>query len=300
MKQGFIRAAEPGNCPWASPTVCAWKSDCTIRVCVDYRILNEHNVKDAYPLPNIQIMRMALWKMKIGATLDLASGYYQIGVNEKDQYLTAFITHKGLYIYVVMPFVLYNAPATFQRAMDLIFGSRIGVDMTVYMDDLCNFALTAEALLDSLHRTFATLGLHGLVCKPAKCKLFQEEIHYLGYRVRNGTIYPDEKKIEKVRAWPFPQTGVQMQSFLGLCNYYRDLIQNYSGISDPLYKVDHNTDIEKTAELEERFDQLKSAIIANPVVRLPDVQKPFIVETDASQIAIGAVLKQRDDDGTSM
>ena len=111
-------------------------------------------------------MRMALAKMKIGATLDLASGYYQIGMNEKDQYLTAFITHKGLYIYVVMPFGLCNAPATFQRAMDLIFNDRIGKDMTVYMDDLSNFAISPELLLESLHKTFSTLSVNGLVCKP--------------------------------------------------------------------------------------------------------------------------------------
>ena len=115
----------------------------------------------------------------------------------------------------------------------------------------------------------------------------------MGHRISNDTIYPDERKIEKVKDWEFPQTAVQMLSFLGLVNYYRDLIPWMSDIAEPLYPLGKELKIQKTPELEARFKRLKTAVCSNPVVHLHDLSKPFILETDSSQVALGAVLKQK-------
>ena len=290
---GAISEADPGACPYASRTVIAPKKDGTLRMCVDYRDINAQTEKDAYPLPRIDTVWATLAKAKYFAALDLIMGYHQVEVDSKDRFKTAFLTHKGLYTYNVMPFGLCNAPATFQRLMEKILGKLVGHGVLVYLDDVLIYAETPTQLLDMLSQVLRLLADAGLKCKGSKCFLFTEQVHYLGHIVSNNGINPEPAKIEKIRNWPAPEKGIGLASFLGLCNYYRELIPNFAHVSDPLYKASKTEFIEWTPTLTESFNNLKQLLTEPRVVRLPNPDNEFVLETDASRVALGAVLKQK-------
>ena len=289
---GAISPADPGACPYASRTVLATKKDGSLRMCVDYRDLNAQTEKDAYPLPRIDGVWPTLSKAKYFASLDLLMGYHQVGMAEKDRYKTAFLTHRGLFVYNVMPFGLCNAPATFQRLMEKILGPLVGNGVLVYLDDVLLYAEDAKHLLELLRKVLKLLSAAGLKCKPSKCSLFSESIQYLGHVVSREGIRPIPVKLDQILRWPRPETGVGLASFLGLCNYYRDLVPSFAHASDALYKISKSRSIVWTSELNEQFENLKKLILSAPVVRLPNVENDFILETDASHTAVGAVLKQ--------
>ena len=136
----------------------------------------------------------------------------------------------------------------------------------------------------------------GRKCKPRKCQLFRPWIEYLGYVISKKRVAPDEKKIEKIKKCPFSSTGLEILSFLGHCNYYRDLIHHFAEYSAPLYAVSRENKIVKTPDLEENFEKLDKLICSTDVLSIPDPERPFILETDASLIALGAVLKQKENE----
>jgi hypothetical protein len=161
---GAISEADPGACPYASRTVIAPKKDGSLRMCVDYRDINAQTAKDAYPLPRIDTVWPTLAKAKYFAALDLIMGYHQVEVDAKDRFKTAFLTHKGLYTYNVMPFGLCNAPATFQRLMEKVLGSLVGAGVLVYLDDVLIYAETSKQLLDLLSKVLKLLASANLKC----------------------------------------------------------------------------------------------------------------------------------------
>ena len=304
LEHGIISPADPGNCPYASPIVVVNKKEVdllllalALRMCIDFRRLNKDTVKDAYPLPRIDDIITELRGSKFFASLDLLMGYHQISIKMEDRPKTAFITHRGLFMFNRMPFGLCNAPATFQRLMDNLFQTEIGRILLVYLDDLLLFAKTEAELLVSLEKILNKLIGAGLKCKPRKCQLFRDSIDYLGHVISEKGIAPDPKKIEKIKQWPFPITGLEMLSLLRLCNYYRRLIPHFSEWAAPLYRISRETKIAANAELQLTFNRLKTAACAVPSLKIPDPNKAFMLETDASGIAEGAVLKQTGDQG---
>jgi hypothetical protein len=176
--------------------------------------------------------------------------------------------------------------------MEKILGSVVGNGALVYLDDVLLYAETPKQLLELLRRVLKLLSAAGLKCKPSKCSLFAESIQYLGHVVSCEGIRPIPVKLDQISRWPRPETGVGLASFLGLCNYYRDLVPSFAHASDALYKASKQKVIAWTSELENNFENLKKRILSAPVIRLPNVENDFILETDASQIAVGAVLKQ--------
>ena len=254
---GAISPADPGACPYASRTVLATKKDGSLRMCVDYRDLNAQTEKDAYPLPRIDGVWPTLSKAKYFASLDLLMGYHQVTMAEKDRYKTAFLTHRGLFVYNVMPFGLCNAPATFQRLMEKILGPLVGNGVLVYLDDVLLYAEDATRLLELLRKVLKLFSAAGLKCKPSKCSLFSESIQYLGHVVSREGIRPIPVKLDQILRWPRPETGIGLASFLGLCNYYRDLVPSFAHASDDLYKLSKSKVITWTAELEGRFETPK-------------------------------------------
>ena len=296
QKLGVITAAQPGECPYASAIVVVEKKDKSLRICVDYRKLNAQTIKDCYNLPRIDELLTQLSHARCFVSLDLLMGYHQIEMEPEDQEKTAFVCHQGLFVYRVMPFGLCNAPATFQRLMNTILRDNIGRDCVVYLDDVLIFAETAEDLLESMQSILAKIERAGLKCKTRKCVLFAKKILYLGYEISEGTIGPDMTKIEKIVQWPTPRNGTDIASFLGLCNYYRSLAPELAEVADVLYKKAHEKAILWTDELETAFVAIKRLLSSDRVVRLPDVAREFILETDASEIAAGAVLKQTIED----
>ena len=292
----IISPADPGKCPFASPIVVVAKKDSTWRMCVDFRQLNDQTIKDAYPLPRIDDIFTSLHSAHCFIALDLLMGYHQILVAELDRPKTAFITHKGLFVYNKMPFGLCNAAATFQRLMDTIFRAHLGIDTSAYLDDVLTYAPEFREILPLFERNLKILIQTGLKCKPRNCQLFDKTLIYLGHVLSHGTIAPDQSKLDKVRSWPFPTTGLEVLSFLGLCNYYRKFIPNFAEMADALYKVANESFVIPTDKLIDSFTQLKESLCSATLLRLPNPNLEFILETDASLIAVGAVLKQKENE----
>lgn len=295
---------------WASPIVLVRKKDGSLRMCVDYRQLNAKTHKDAFPLPRIDESFDAMKGAKWFTTLDLASGYHQIAMDEKDQDKTAFVTPMGIYEYTRMPFGLCNAPATFQRLMQRCLGDQCYQTVLCYLDDVIVFSETFESHIERLDMVLQRLRKIGLKLKPSKCHFLPNEVTYLGHRGSADGISTDSAKIVAVQRWPLPNTVKQLRSFLGFVSYYRKYVQGFSKIAGPLHDLVTcvNKEIKEhgrmkgsfkdrwNRECDEAFQSLKEALSTAPVLGYADYTRPFVVETDASHLGLGAVISQ-DQDG---
>ena len=289
---------QPSTSPWASPIVLVRKKDNSYRFCVDYRKLNEVTHKDAYPLPRIDDTLNTLAGSKWFSTLDLLSGYWQVEVAEEDRAKTAFCTTEGLFEFRVMPFGLCNAPATFQRLMDLVLAGLQWSHCLVYLDDVIVLGTTFQEHLSNLKLVFERIREAQLKLKSSKCFFLKHKVQYLGHIVSDAGVQPDPAKIEKVATWATPRTTKEVQQFLGFAGYYRRFIQDFAKIARPLHKLtERQASFCWTTECQNAFDQLKKYLVSSPVLAYPDYSKPFILDTDASDTGIGAVLSQTDDHG---
>lgn len=283
----------PSNSPWASPIVLVPKKDGSIRLCVDYRKVNEVTRKDAYPIPRVDDTLDTLAGSQWFSTLDLKSGYWQVEVHEDDREKTAFCTHEGLFQFNVMPFGLCNAPATFQRLMDMVLQGLLWNSCLVYIDDIIIFGKTFEEHLGNLARVFERVEQAGLKLQPQKCHLLQSQVQFLGHIISTNGVAPDPQKTEKVKQWQTPQSVKEVQQFLGLASYYRRFIKNFASVAAPLHKLtEKHTIFRWTPCCQEAFDNLKSRLTSAPILALPDWSKPFVLDTDASDTGVGAVLSQ--------
>ena len=289
---------QPSNSPWASPIVLVRKRDGSHRFCVDYRKLNAVTHKDAYPIPRIDDT------LDTFSTLDMVSGYWQVEVGEGDREKTAFCTPYGLYEFNVMPFGLCNGPATFQRLMDLVLA---GLLMThclvpyVYIDDVIVVGRTFGEHLHNLREVLSRVKDAGLKLKLSKCALLQDKVAYLGHEVSRQGVAPDAKKVGQVASWPVPQSVTDVQKFLGLAtsSYYRRFARDFATIARPLHRLtENNATFEWSVECQEAFLKLRCCLCTAPVLAFPHFERPFLLDTDASNTGIGGVLSQLDDEGT--
>ena len=293
LERGVI---QPSTSPWASPIVLVTKKDGTTRFCVDYRALNEVSIKDAYPLPRIDDSLDALNGGRYFNTMHLMSGFWQIEMAPEDQEKTAFSTSLGLYEFKVMPFGLVNAPATFERLMETVLRGLQWEECLIYMDDIIVAGNSISQCLECLEHVFQRLMEAGLKLKPTKCSFFQKMVQFLGHLVSENGIETDPEKIAVVRNWPVPVTTKQVRSFLGLCSYYRRFINKFADIARPLHKLTEKTTIfEWTVSCQQAFDLLKQMLTSAPILSYPQQQGQLILDTDASQEAVGAVLSQVQD-----
>lgn len=225
---------QPSSSDWASAPVLVRKKDRSMRWCIDYRALNEKTVKDCYPLPIIEDCLDTLQGTKYFATLDMASGYYQIMIDKADRPKTVFITRYGLFEHTRMGMGLCNTPATFQRVMQLVLRGLTCTKVLVYLDDVVVLGSDFESSLRNLREAFDRFRHFNLKLKPKKCALFQKEVEFLGEIVSSRGISISPTKTEAVKNWPVPTYPTELLSFLGFLNYHRDHIQNYADICAPL------------------------------------------------------------------
>ncbi|TYK01597.1 reverse transcriptase [Cucumis melo var. makuwa] len=290
LNAGFIR---PAKAPYGAPVLFQRKKDGSLRLCIDYRALNKLTVRNKYPLPIITDLFDRLHGAKYFSKLDLRSGYYQVRIAEGDEPKTTCVTRYGAFEFLVMPFGLTNAPATFCTLMNQVFHEYLDKFVVVYLDDIVVYSTTMEEHRDHLQKVFQKLKENQLYVKREKCSFAQERINFLGHVIECGRIGMEEGKIAAIRDWAMPKSVSELRSFLGLANYYRRFVEGFSKRASPLTEllkkdVHWNWD----PECQAAFDGLKQAMMEGPLLGIADVTKPFEVETDASNYALGGVLLQ--------
>jgi hypothetical protein len=288
LRMGVIR---PSNSPWASPVSLVKKKDGTNRFCIDFRKVNNIVVQDAFPLPRIPDLIDALHGAKVFSTLDLAKGYWQIPLDEKSKPITAFATHEGLYEFNVLPFGINTAAAIFQRTMSAILKDLPFA--RVYIDDIVIFSEDEGTHYRHILEVFSRLQQMGLRINKKKCHFFCKEILYLGTRINAEGIKPDSEKIQPILDFPTPTSKKKVQEFMGMVNFYRDYIPNLAQEAICLYDITKSeNDFRWSEKAENAFSAIKQMLTSPPLLKLPDPRKPFILSTDASTFALGAVLAQ--------
>ncbi len=245
---------EESHSDWASPIVLVPKTDGSVRFCVDYRKVNAVSKFDAYPMPRVDELLDRLGTARFYSTLDLTKGYWQIPLSPLSKEKTAFTTPFGLHQFVTLPFGLFGAPATFQRLMDRI-----------------------------------------LTANPKKCAVGRVEVRYLGFHLGHGQVRPQINKTAAVATCPRPKTKKEVRQFLGLAGYYRRFVPNYSDLTSPLTdltKKEAPDPVQWTELCQQAFTQVKAALCGGPLLHSPDFSLPFLLQTDASDRGLGAVLAQ--------
>ena len=290
LDAGVIRES---TSPWSSPLVYVRKRDGSTRPCVDYRKLNEVTRKDAYPLPRIDECLDSLANSRLFSTLDLQSGYWQVELKEEDRCKTSFVSRHGQYEYVVLPMGLCNAPATFERCMDLVLKGLRYSTLLVYLDDIIVMGSSFQEHLERLDEVFSRLGKTGLKLKGKKCELLQKEVPFLGHVVSAEGLKPDPARVAAIKEWGIPKIQTDVRSFLELCSYYRRFIPRFSTCAHPLNQLlEAGQPFRWTEDRQNALDDFKCALTSDNLVACPEDDGFFILDTDASNVGIGAVLSQ--------
>ena len=289
---------EPSKSPWSSPVLLVPKKDGGWRMCVDYRKLNAVTKKVSYPIPRTEDTFDYLLQAQWFSKMDAASGFWQVPMENSSKEKTAMITPDGVFHWKVMPFGLCNAPATFQRLMDVVLTGLKWKECLVYLDDVLVFSKDWQEHLVHLRHIFERLEEAHITLKLSKCEFAKKEIQFLGHIVREQKILPDDRNVEAVTNFPLPKDITGIRGFLGLVGHYRRFIPRFADKSLPLRKLLKKGEVFKwESDQQKAFDELKDAITSKPVLGLPDFSKPFRLSTDASNVGISAILSQLDDAG---
>lgn len=293
LRQGIIRESVS---PWSCPVhIVPKKPDASgkvkWRLVIDYRRLNDRIIEDKYPLPNISDILDRLGRAQYFSTIDLASGYHQVEMHPRDIEKTAFSTERGHYEFLRMPFGLKNAPSTFQRLMDHILR---GLDnVFTYIDDVIIASTSLQDHMHKLKQVFDRLKLHNLKIQLDKSEFLQKHVQFLGHELTSDGLKPNQDKIKAVLNFPIPKTQKDIKTFLGLVGYYRKFIKDFAKLTKPMTScLKKNRKVEHTSEFLESFNKCKQILTNDPILQFPDFDQPFILTTDASDFALGAVLSQ--------
>ncbi|SOV01667.1 uncharacterized protein UDID_18169 [Ustilago sp. UG-2017a] len=298
LAKGFI---SPSDSPAASPILFVKKKDGSLRLCVDYRGLNRITIRNRYPLPLIDELLDRLREARFFTRIDLRGAYNLLHIAKGDEWKTAFHTRYGLFQYNVMPFGLTNAPASFQHLMNDMFKDMLDRSLIIYLDDLLIYSSTLKQHQEHVSAVLAHLRQAGLYAKAEKCQFSTSQTEFLGFVVSDQGVAMDPSKTEVITNWPVPKSMHDVQVFLGFCNFYRKFIPQYSRTAYPLTQL-----LRKEAQsapfawhndTQHAFEQLRSAFGTDTILRHFDPTRPIIVETDASDFAVAAVLSQSFDQG---
>lgn len=290
LEKGIIT---PSNSPFGAPVLFIPKPNGGLRFCLDYRGLNDITVKTRYQLPRIDDLLDTANGASYFSTLDMAGGYFQIKIASEDRAKTAFSTPFGHYEWTVLPMGICNSPSSYMRTMQKIFDEYIGDFMQVYLDDLLIMSKTAESHIDNLRKVFLTLRKHRLQAKFSKCRFLETQVKFLGHILSKDGIQADPAKIKTLVDWQTPTNSAGMLQFLGLANYFRKFIPNFSRLSAPLYHLTKKgVPFLVGEEAQLSFKAIKQLLISPPILAYPDPEKPYELISDASLLGCGAVLTQ--------
>jgi len=290
LSYGFIR---PSTSPYGAPVLFVKKKDGSMRMCIDYRALNRITIKNRYPLPRVDELFDRLRGAKYFSKMDLRSGYHQVRIHPDDIHKTAFRTRYGHYEFLVLPFGLTNAPATFMHLMNSIFRPFLDKFVIVFLDDILIYSRTLAEHKQHVRQVLELLRENRLYANAKKCSFFKESVSFLGHVVSGDGISMEEDKVRAIKEWPAPTNVSGVRSFLGLAGYYRKFVKHFSHIASPLSELlQKDRKFEWKEPQQNAFDTLKTAICSAPILVSPDDTKPYVVRTDASGYAVGATLSQ--------
>ncbi|QRW26650.1 Retrotransposable element Tf2 protein [Rhizoctonia solani] len=287
----------PSTSSASAPVMFVKKADGSLRLVVDYQKLNDVTHKNVYPLPRQDDLMAKLRHAKLFTKLDLRWGYNNVRIRKGDEWKTAFRTKYGLFEYLVMPFSLTNAPAAFQHFMNDLFRDLIDVTVVIYLDNILIFSKKPKDHPSHVREVLSRLMKNQLFCKLSKCHFHVTTVDYLGIVISPAGFSMDQKKIEAVTTWPTPKTVKQVQAFLGFVNYLRRFIPNFSSVACPLHNLTKKESLWSWGVTEEAaFQELKALVTKSPVLIHSNPKLPYYLETDASGVAMGAILSQRGED----
>jgi len=282
LEMGLIR---PPDSPIASPIVCVAKRDGGVRLAVDYRYLNKYTIGDAYPISTIDEIVRSVGRGRFISMFDAKSGYWQIPVSPEDQWLTAFVTHDGLYEWVRMPFGLKNAGATFVRAVRSVLQPIRSYDNS-YIDDMAVVSRDWRNHLCHVRQFLSITRVAGITLNLAKCEFGKPKVKFVGRIVGPETHHPDPERVEgMVRVEP-PSTKKQLRQIMGALGYYHKHIPRYAVIARPLTDLTRDCVPCKlgklwTGECQDALDTLCEQLTYHRVLRVSSEGQPYILHTDS-------------------
>ena len=290
------KMVRPSRSPWSFPAFLVAKPNNQRRLVIDYRELNKITKSHPFPMPRIVDIFDQMVNSCFFSLIDLKSGFNQVVMHPNSIEKTAFSTPFGHFEWTVLPFGLKNAPSEFCRMMYSALGNLPHV--LVYLDDICIHTPTLEQHFIALNNVFNELKKVNLKINSRKVTFVTDKIKVLGHIISKNIISLDTEKVAKIQDRPEPSNVKELQVFLGICNFYRRFIESYAEITKPLTELlKKETKFEWSSICKERFKILKNKLCSYPILRLPDLTRPFILYTDASQWAVGAILGQKDEEG---
>ena len=288
LAAGIIR---PSSSPVGAGFFFVAKKEGTLRPCIDYRGLNTITIQNKYPLPLMNSAFDFLHGATVFTKLDLRNAYHLVRIKEGDEWKTAFNTALGHFEYLVMPFGLTNAPGVFQALVNDVLRDFLNRFVFVYLDDILIFSQNTSDHVSHVRQVLQRLLENKLYVKAEKCEFHVSTVSFLGFIVEKGQIRADPGKVRAVAEWPTPTNRKLLQRFLGFANFYRRFVKNYSKVVAPLNKLTSTlVPFCWTSEAEQAFCKLKHLFTSAPILVHPDPSLQFIVEVDASETGVGAVL----------
>jgi len=279
--------------PCDVPVLLVPKKDGKWRMCYDCRAIDNITIKYRHPIPRLDDMLDELHGAKLFSKIDLKSGYHQIHIAKGDEWKTAFKIKFGLYEWLVMPFGLTNAPSTFMRLMNHVLKDCLGKFVVVYFDDILIYSPSFSLHLGHLRVVLSLLRDHQLYANIDKCTFCVESVIFLGFVVNKSGVHVDPEKIKAIEEWPIPKNVGDIHNFHGLASFYRRFVPHFSTIAPPLNElVKKDTPFVWGDRQQQAFDEIKATLTQAPILTLPNFEKTFELECDASRVGIGAVLLQ--------